>query len=659
MFKRNFAILLSLLLVFALAIVSVSQEYDEAPMLKKKVEAGKLPPVEERLPKSPMVIQPLKQVGQYGGTWHRFSTSEGWPYFCWEGMDGFSFFRWTDEEGGLGVAPQLVTRLEANNEDKSSWTLHFREGVKWSDGEPVTVDDVLFWWRDMVLNDEHSAVAREWTRSGGELMETTKIDDFALKLDFQAPQPQLKRRLAKYPNGGPIGGFGIVPSHYLKQFHPDYTDEYEDFETFQEKQDWWRNPEMPVLTAWMPVKEEPGKRIELERNPYYYAVDSEGNQLPYIDRVKIRYLADQEVLKLKLSSGKSDMQIRPWSLTLRDISMMKKNEEKYNFRTLLWASGTGTGPLVYPNQNHPNPAKRDLYRNPKFLKALSHAIDRPRIQKTIWYGTGFKTTGTYWKNTLEFTRSEEGRKMFSKWKNCAVEHAPEKAKGMLEEIGVVDQDGDGWREMPNGEDLKLRIDEDAESREDYLDTSVVIKENWRNIGLKTIINPVDGSKISVMQTNATFDIRNSWSNSGASSFVVGPTWAVPVEPTRWAPLYGAWFMVQGTSEEGTELNKKPRDRTPPRKKPPEGSPIAELQDLYKRAKVTLDPEKREQLVFEMIKIHMEEGPFTIGTVAGWPRVGVVKDYFKNVPEKLKGGQINNWYLNFIATLNPEQFYINK
>jgi len=662
--RKWVSLLLGLALLFSISFVAfTAQNFDEAPMLKEKVEAGELPSVAERLPDNPLVIEPLKEIGEYGGTWNRFGTSEGW-HFVRMSMYGFSFVRLIND--GLDVAPNLIVDWEAN-EDKTSWTLHLREGIKWSDGAALTVDDILFWWEDMALNDDHSEYVPEWAIADGEPMEMTKIDDYTVRFDYAAPEPLLIRRLAIWIHGGLPNYSAVAPKHYLKQFHPEYNDEYEDYEAFEQKQEWWHNMECPVLSAWMPVEEKAGKRLVLERNPYYYAVDTEGNQLPYIDRVNVRFVSDDEVLKLKLMNGESDMQIRPNRLTLRDVAMLKKNESKFNFETLMWDSGTGAGPVFVPNRNHPDPEKQELYKNTKFLRALSHAINRQRINKMVFYGTANPTTGNIGaKNKLlPYTRTERGAEIYERMRNLAIEYDPAKSKEMLDEIGVVDQDGDGWRDMPSGKELKLRIDMGSGQGVSYVDVSEMTKGFWRDIGLKTIVNPTDPSKLGVMNQEATFDIRTRPGGVPDNpTMLTLPVWLLPtgIGSGRWAPLYATWFSIKGTREEGTELDKAPRDRTPAREKPPEGSPSAKLQELYLKAKTALTWQERDKLILDMLEIHIENGPFFIGTVANYPAVGVVKDSMKNVPRKedlATGGTVTPWCVPYIAIISPEQFYIDK
>ena len=661
MSKSNLKIfsITSLIFLLTLSLSVVALSYNEAPTLKEKVEAGELPQVDQRLPENPLVIDPLRSTGKYGGTWHRFSTWEEWGFFRMS-VYGWSLVRWEETKDGYTVIPNLITDWESN-EDKSSWTLHFREGVKWSDGDPFDVDDFLFWWKEMALNPEHSAYVPDWAKAGGETMETTKVDPYTLKLDYAAPAPLLMKRLAMWPHGGlPI--FVVAPSHYLKQFHPDHSDEYDSYETFEQNQQWWHNPECPVLTAWKLAEERAGKRAVFERNPYYYAVDSAGNQLPYIDQVDVKFLSSQEVLKLKMINGEADMQMRPWVFHAHNLSLLKKNEAKNDYDTLIWDTGSGADEALYPNRNHPNPAKRELYRNPKFLRALSHALNRPKINKIVHFGMGQLTTGTFSPKAIEYQRTEEGRKVYQQWKNLAIEYDPEKSKKLLDELGVVDSNGDGWRELPDGKELKLRLDIDSSVPTMTMDATEIEKQNLRDVGLKAIVNPTDGSKIQVMQTNATFDIRAGWGIGDGPNHLVYPQWLVPINNSRWAPLYGKWFNIQGTAEEGTELDKDPRDRTPPRAKPPEGSPEAQLQELYRKAKTAVTWQERDKLVLDMIRVHLENGPFVISPVNNLPRVGVVKERMKNVPRKADlplGGFVNPWIMSYIAITNPPQYYIDE
>ena len=327
----------------------------------------------------------------------------------------------------------------------------------------------------------------------------------------------------------------------------------------------------------------------------------------------------------------------------------------------MWNSASGSGPVYLPNQNHPDPEKEELYKNPKFLKALSHAINRSQINRMIFYDTGMETTGTFSPQCVEYHRSEKGAEMFERWRDSAKEYDPAKAEAMLDEIGVVDQNGDGWRQLPSGDELTLRIDMAAGSGNQYLDSTTIVEESWKNIGLNVMINTVDGAALGILNNEAEFDIRNSWEVANPQNHLNNGRWLVPFDNARWAPLYGNWDKVKGTDLEGTELDKDPRDRTPPRQEPAPDSPVARLQELRREAMQTPEVEKRDELVFEMIEIHIEHGPFIIGTVGDYERVGVVTNRMKNVPRKEDlplGGYVNPWF-SYEDGANPMQFYIQE
>jgi peptide/nickel transport system substrate-binding protein len=625
----------------------------QAPMLYDQVQSGAIPPLEDRISAEPLVIQPVHEVGTYGGTWHKYSNSSVWNYMKMS-MYGHSFVRYIEDAQAIG--PGLAAGWETND-DFTECTLYFRKGMKWSDGEPFTADDVLFWWEDMVLNEEHSDVPPHWTISGGETAELVKIDDFTLQFKYAAPQPLFVSALALWPNNG-IGDRNVVPKHYLEQFHPDYSDAA-DFETFEEKQEWWFNTDCPVMVGWQPVRYETGERLVLDRNPYFYEVDTEGNQLPYIDRIDIGYAENIEVIKTKILDGLVDMQLRPY-IDLSDMSLLRDGQAAGDYHIELWDSGSGTGPLVYCNLNHPDPDKMALYNEPTFRKALSHAIDRERIKRMIAFDTGYITTGTFSGKGPEYHRTEEGKQIFEQWRDSAVEYNPAQAQAYLDELGVVDQNGDGFRQMPNGKELQLRIDMNAASTAWYSDANEMIKGDWIEIGLNTIVNPVPGAELGVMQTNSTFDIRDSWEIGGVSDQVLFPHWLIPINNSRWAPLYGQWYAVEGTAKEGTELDVDPRERNPPREEPPSGHPVTRLQDLHRKARDAISQEERDQLIFECTRIHIEDGPFIIGTVAGYPRIVVVKNNMRNVPthdDLALGGWVNPWNIPSPAITRPTQYFL--
>ncbi len=635
-------------------------KYKEAPMLAAKVAAGELPTVDERLPMNPLVLSPVHDVGQYGGTMRVYHSSLGnWWHEC---QYGHSPLRWIDD--GLGIAPGMVEEWESNA-DASEWTLYFRKGLKWSDGEPCTVDDVLYWWDDLVNNVEHSDAPPDFGQAGGELAKFIKIDDTTLKIKYVAPSPLTEGRLAMWVNAG-IGPRWIAPAHYLKQFHPDYNSNVKDFLEHDLKMTFRENPECPTLTSWMCESYEATVKRVWVRNPYYYAVDTDGNQLPYIDRINETGIANKEAQILAILNGEIDFGPHGAGAALADMSTLLEGADKGNYHIELWDCGGGTGPCWFFNNDNPDEALRALHRTPKFKQAISHCIDRESVQKIKYFGYGELTTGTHSPKCREFTFSEEGQAIYREHRDAYVAFDIEKAKALLDEIGMVDVNGDGWRERPDGEPYELRIDFPATTSAIDIQVLELVAPGWEKAGLKVVLNSMAPEDFDTMWLAGQGNFRYPWGVGDGPNHLLYPSWLVPNEPARWSPLSGNRLQFVGHAKEDTELEKSPWDRDPPRFASTErdliGEPVWKLQEIYQAAIVEPDEIKRHHMVWDMIRIHIDDGPFFIGTVANEPLPIIISNDLINVPareELALNGFICPWIIPSPAITNPETYaFIN-
>lgn len=627
----------------------------EAPSLAELVKAGSLPPLEERLPVNPREVTPIHGIGKYGGTLRTLSPALGGE--LWQAMYSHSPVCYFND--ALEIGPGMCESWETNA-DNSEWTLYFRKGLKWSDGEPCTVDDVMFAWNDMVLNPDHSDQPPDYAEGGGQLVEFIKVDDFTLKLKYLVPRPLTLGRLAAYPKAG-AGARWIVPAHYLKQFHPKYNSEYKDYVLFDEKMSPRDNPDCPTLTAWKVAKIEPGVRRTWIRNPYFYGVDTEGNQLPYIDGIDEIAVSDAEVQKMQVIQGNIDY-VNYHNMFLEDVSLLRDGEAQGGYETWFWDSGSGTGMNYFWNFDHPDDAKRALYRNPKFKQAMSHAINRPKIQKIVYYDTGTPTTGTMTPKSIEFNFSDEAKEFYAKVRDAYVEYDPDKAMALLDEIGVKDANGDGWREFPDGSKLEVRIDLSGSPNKEASNTLEITSEDWKAVGLNIVINNMASAEFNSMWRGGQGEMRTQWECTGPPEQMAWGGWLMPQEPSRWAPLCGNRWLLRGTPKENSELDVSPWDRTPPRWASTEAgyldSPIPEMDALFDEAVVEVDPIKRHMIGWKIIQTHIDEGPFIIGTVGNYPRIVIVSERLMNVPrqeETATGGLVNPWIVPCPGQYNPESF----
>ncbi len=652
----------SQLLLVALTLLLIGSgaawaQFSESPMLQERVDAGELPPVEMRLPAEPLVIEPYHTIGQYGGTWYSQQIHPDWLWSFRMTMYGHSPLRWVDD--GLDIAPNWLHEWESNA-DATVWTLHMRPGIHWSDGEPFTGHDFMFWWHDMALNPEVSDPVPDMFTDAGVPAEIQLLDDFTIEIQFSQPSPLLAENLAMWINFDvETGGRLVVPAHYLKQYHPAHNPELESYESLEEMAQWWLYPGFPTLGEWLTVEHIPGQSLALERNPYYYAVDTEGNQLPYIDRREINYVSDMEVLKLRLIAGQADFHLRQ-ELALRDLAVLTEGAESGGYELKFWDTGSGTGAMFLPNWNHPDEARRALYREPAFFRAISVALNRPRMRDMVYFGTGQLTTGTFSAKAVEYTRHPQGPQILTEWQNSYVEYDPDLAKEWLDQLGVADHDGNGWRDMPNGDPLTLRIDYWPEAGWEYLQINEMAKSDWEDIGLQAELNPITMEEMFMNMWAGNFDILNSWEVGDGPNHVVYPHWIVPVDNSRWAPLYGGWYQQAqlGTAHDQDDL--PPYERMPPRKQPDPAGPVARLQALYDQIRFETDESVRDDLAMQMVRIHIDEGPFFLGTVSDVPRIVYHSVRMKNVPDREElgqGGFVNPWILPYPAIVNPAQFWL--
>lgn len=634
----------------------------ESPVLAEMVKSGKLPPVEKRLPENPYVVpHNWLKPGKYGGQMQWITSDKSdWntTHLVQESMYGHSPLRWLHD--GREVGPGLAESWESNK-DLSMWTLHFRKGLRWSDGEPWTVDDILFWWEDEVGVKELNQLPPADLRSGkGTPAKMKKIDDYTLQVIFDAPTPIAAQSFAKYVKRGE-GAWWMDPKHYLKQFHIKYNpklDKKKWVNDFNSKLDWATNPDNPTMTGWKLKSYQKGQSSVWERNPYYWCVDKQGNQLPFIDGITMTNVQDPQAMRLAIQQGKADWVHGAFNgLSLADVSTFKQSQAKTKLELDLWDSGSGTASIMFFNYDYYEPKMRKLIREPNFRKALSHAFNREAARKAIYFNQGEITTGTYGPKAIESIVGI-GPKIHSQWMNDALKYDPALAKKMLDDLGVKDVNGDGWREMPDGSRLHITLDYSAGTADEHVHKDEMLANDWKAIGINAEPNPLTptsrGDKWAAGQSLSYTD----WELSALGG-LISTEWLVPMESSRWAPLEGQYWAMLGSGEEDKEQNLSPWKRHPPRMKPEPGGPVDQLWKLFARAKVETDTLKRNQLVWQMFKVHIKYGPFFQGTVENYPQIELIRQGLMNVPRRndlTLHGFTNPWHHPTPAVYDPESWF---
>lgn len=617
----------------------------EAPMLAAKVAAGELPPLEERLPANPKVVQPTESLGQYGGTW-RMGLRGGQDNALLVRTIGYEHLvRWTPD--WTGIEPNVAESYEASA-DATEYTFKLREGMKWSDGAPLTADDILFWYEDILTNEEYQAVhpLPNWLRAGGKPVVIEKLDDYAFKVIFTEPNGLFIQNLAQ-----PIGDdFTRWPKHYASQFHPKYNTETLDALIAQAgANDWvnlmdlkvggvpgtpydarWQNSELPTLKPWrLTIAYGEGTtQVVGERNPYYFKVDPEGRQLPYIDRVVYEIGEDVQVLVLRALNGEIDMQDRHIA-TLDNKAVFVDNAETGGYGFFETVPASMNVQAIALNLNHKDPVKREIYQNKDFRIGLSHAINRQEIIDTIYVGQGEP-----WQLAPRPTSPLYNERLAKQYTEYNVDLANE----YLDKAGYTERDAQGFRLGPDGKRIVVQVDVQAISQ-NWIDTLELIKGYWAAVGIQMEPNVMDRSLMYTRKDSNEHD-ASTWAGDGGLDVIMEPRWYFPFSgESLFAEAWKEYY--NNPSGVGSLV-------------PPEEPPASTKRqmELYDQIKATGDAAKQEALMKEILEIAADEF-YALGISLPAPGYGIVKNNFKNVPPSFP----NAWLYPHPAPTNPEQYYI--
>ncbi len=625
----------SLVMVFA---GGTATAFQEAPMLADLVEAGELPPVEDRLPADPLVVDVVEEIGAYGGSLRVMSTN---PNNFEDGVNvmGREPLLQFNPEDGQTVEPNLVESWDFS-EDGTQLTLKLREGIKWSDGHPFTADDLMFWYEDVLLNDELTPVKPAWTRVEGEIMDMTKLGDYEVQLDFAGPYSSILIRLAAWATSNNF----FLPKHYLSQYHPDYVpaDELEAMVAEEGYDEWYelfgarqalgyfdgiQNPDAPTVRAFKSVRSTADGWVG-ERNPYYWKVDSEGNQLPYVDEIRVDLVADAEMYTMMALAGEVDL--AQWNTSLDNFTLYMEYAEDAGMRVLRHDTAWPSMARYLFNMNHQDPVMRDIFHDVDFRIALSLGIDRDEINEMVFFGMGvpmqnviLPPDGRFW--------DEERSKRYT-------EYDPERANELLDQVGLDEWGADGYRLRPDGEPMSIEILYwPGEGGPQKRSITELVQHYWEQLGIEVDVQEAERTYQQVRREAADFDMT-LWHTGQMSDplFILNPWHLVPTTWESGAPYWTEWYNTEGESGEV----------------PPEY--IQRLFHLWEVMQTSLSDEEVVAAGNELMDIYIDN-LYSIGTVGlvEWPVL--VNEDLRNVPET----GLLAWDWVYLSRYRPEQFYLRQ
>ena len=536
-------------------VAAIPGSFKEAPQLAALVQQGKLPPVAQRLPSEPMVLKPLESTGKYGGTWRRafIGPSDGENGNRIMASDKLLFW----DPSGSKIVPSVCKGYELSKDGKTT-TLFLRKGMKWSDGAPFTADDFVFWYQDMYLNKDIVPNPIADMAAGGKQGKLVKIDETTIQFQFENPYFLFPSMLAgdtligggqavRQAGGNSFGAY--APAHYLKQFMPKYSSEAEvnakaraaGFDNWVRmlhvRKDWQLNPELPTLGPWRTTRPINTPTWVMERNPFYYVVDTEGNQLPYIDSVVMTLAENIEVANLRAMAGEYDLQERHMDLAKLPVILENRDRGKYDVHLDLAYNGADT--TLHVNMNHTADAEIGKWLgNADFRRALSLGIDRDQLNETFWLGLG--TPGST--APAEVMPESPGPEWRKKWSVLDVAQA----NAMLDKLGLTRKDREGYRlRTDNGQRLIIQLTA-VKAFMDWPAHAQMIAQQWRKIGIFADVKEQERG-LAFQRVLAGEHHILVWTNGGTELLYLYPSWALPVDIANGA--YGIeharWYASNG------------------------------------------------------------------------------------------------------------------
>ena len=370
-----------------------------------------------------------------------------------------------------------------NSPDGKTWTFHLRKNLFWSDGQPLTADDVVFTWNDVIYNPKIDNVMRDTFIVDGKKFTVTKVDDWTI----QVVTPEVYAPFLLF-----FGSVPIVPKHVLVKSVADgtFTSAYGIN---------WKPQDIVGSGPFILKEYKPAQYTLLARNPYFCEVDSNGTRLPYFDNVIYNVVPDLNAQNLGFLSGQSDAID---FLHADAYDQFKTAEANGNFK--LEAPGVGLETTsfwfnentnVNPQTGKPyvDPVKLKWFRNKKFRQACSYAINREAIIKSVYAGRaipnyGFVTPGN------------------KKWYDPNIKqypYNPAKALELLKEIGIEKRNGDSYLTDSNGNRIEFVFNTNT-GNDTRGKMALLIVSDLQKLGMKVIFQPIEFNTL-VSKVNVSYD----------------------------------------------------------------------------------------------------------------------------------------------------------
>lgn len=579
-----------------------------------------LPPVAERLPSEPLVVMPYEAIGSYGGVLDVLSNATEAGTTDVLSLRHVNLVRFADDT--QTIVPN-VAKYWTWNDDFTELTFVLRTGHKWSDGEPFTAADVVFWYDDLILNAQvYEKTPAAWLWDGTPAT-VEALDEVTVKFTLPISAPGLLGRFA-ISHAQPF-----QPQHFLGQFMEKHNAdaaalrEAMGFGTEGEAINWfyggsdWKDVPQPILkdparAASMPkavlptleayiVVDDTAEGRRLVANPFFHQIDTAGSQLPYINEINELYVPEKADRSAKIVNGEVDYKTQ--SLFLADFSFYKENDGQGAYTVHLVPT---VGETIYYAFNVDDPDFGRLFEQVEFRKAMSLAIDRDEILDLVYLGQG---------EPVQATPAEPGTVAFLTEEHLTAftHYDPDAANTILDRLGAKDSNGDGVREF-DGKDLSIRMF--FAKQGGPVKAHELVRGYWERIGVKVDQSEISTEDYRLKGSAADLSIA-SWRDASRAGVIIAqdPFMFVPPFGNRWQPGTGyqwaAWLRTEGA--EGRE--------------PPAAvKQLVELSNSFKA--LPLGSEESNEIGRQIADIHAEN-LWKIGLVGSTIQPAITSNNLKN------------------------------
>ncbi len=428
-----------------------------------------------------------------------------------------------------GLVRRSIQTLEWENwaaesveiaDDEKSVTVTLREGMQWSDGEPVTADDWVGAVNEVYFNEAVEASStRDSLTVAGEPTQWEVIDDLTLRVSFAEVYAGIYNILSTFP----------LPMHI---FRPLIEEEGgEAINAF-----WGVDADVTEIVGNGPFKLaafEPSQRVRLVRNENYFETDADGNSLPYLDEVVMTIVPDQDTMLQRFLAG----DLSAYGLRGEDYAVLVDEKENLGFEMYNVGPDSGTefitfnqNPIEGEDDNGIEPPELTWLSNLDFRIAMAHLVDRQTIIDNIAFGFGYPQysfvpvySPYYWEGA----------------EDIAYKYNPERAREILDSIDYVDRDGDGVREDPDGNKISLQLNTNSGNRTREAIGELFAQEA-ANVGIEINFRPEDFNSL-VGKLVSSYD----W-----ELILIGLTGSVdPISGVNVYPSNGSLHMIEPNQEE--------------------------------------------------------------------------------------------------------------